>query len=102
VLRLVEGLTGSPPVVQFTPTVMGVALFTIVAKAVAAVVCTLIARQTGSLAVRAYAQDHQNDVMSNILGMGGELKSRVVRIGWSGLSSTPCCVGFTPSRDRYL
>eukprot|EP00658_Telonema_sp_P-2_P056564 TRINITY_DN45022_c0_g1_i2.p1 TRINITY_DN45022_c0_g1~~TRINITY_DN45022_c0_g1_i2.p1 ORF type:complete len:293 (+),score=88.26 TRINITY_DN45022_c0_g1_i2:45-923(+) len=67
--RVIQGLTGSEPEVDAGYIVYSILVLTVVLKAALWVYCARVAEAEGSSAVEAYAQDHKNDILTNLVGV---------------------------------
>lgn len=72
----------TPYVINVDLTVEAIVAVTVASKLVACILCTMAYEATRSSAVRAYAKDHANDTMSNMVGTGGLLLAHFVPKLW--------------------
>ena len=72
VRRLVDIVTNGPSL-ALTPATVAILSSTIVLKLLAMLLCRWVAKQTQSVSVEAYAQDHRNDVVTNSVGVAAIL-----------------------------
>ncbi|CAM9374567.1 unnamed protein product [Phaeothamnion confervicola] len=93
--ELVEGIGGNQPDVSFDTAVQILTGIVIVTKLMLWRYCSWVAERTGSSAVEAYAQDHFNDTVTNIVGvMGLALGALVSHLWWADPVAAILLAGF--------
>ena len=79
--RLAEGFSGDKPEVEASVIVCCIMGSTILIKAARYVYCSQVSEREKSSAVDAYAQDYQNDILTNSIGLVSEsLRGHLYRI----------------------
>ena len=82
----------SRPAIELGPMTLAILAFTIVSKAVASWYCRNVAQTYHSGAAAAYADDHRNDVMTNLVGVGAALAAVYVPSLWFLDSTGAICI----------
>lgn len=81
-IEAVRRLVSRPPPIDIGPFTLAILGFTIVSKAAFCWYCRKVAREFKSGAAEAYADDHRNDVMTNVVGVGAALAAYYVPSLW--------------------
>jgi cation diffusion facilitator family transporter len=80
--RLFSGITGEPFEVELDFLTIAALSFTIISKFFLMIYCTAVYKRTNNSSVAAYAQDHMNDVMTNIVGVFAVVLAAYVPACW--------------------
>jgi len=80
--RLADGFNGNPDELEVGPVTIIVLCVTIVTKAVLYWYCSAVAAQNNSPSVEAYAQDHRNDVLTNLVASVGAIVASQFSFLW--------------------